>query len=249
MFDGITTEGQGGGRRASSFAVSVVVHGGVIALVLVASIVKANLPKEEAVAVVFKAPPPPPPPPPPPAGKKKSTPRETPKRPITPKVPNQIIQPKEVPKTEAPPEPAPDDGADEDEGVEGGVEGGVVGGVVGGVLGGTLGGTLGGDGEGPPVLLGAGMSRPQPTAECRPSKPAAPEQARQMGITGLVLVEYVVHSDGHVGEVNLKNPTAPPILFEAVKSWLLGCPFKPSLSGSKPIAVKIIQPFTFKSGQ
>ena len=251
MFEGITIEeGKGGGRRASSFAASVVIHGGVIGLALVASIVKANLPKEEAVQVVFKAPPPPPPPPPPPAGKKKSTPRETPKRPITPKIqPNQIIQPKEVPK-ELP--EAPDTSADDDdEGVEGGVEGGVVGGVVGGVLGGVVGGTLGGTlgEEGPPQLLGSGMSRPQPSADCRPAKPVPPEQARQMGITGLVLVEYVVHSDGHVGEVVLKNPTAPPILFEAVKSWLLGCPFTPSLSGTKPIAVKIIQPFTFKPGQ
>ena len=247
MFEGITTEGKTGARSASSFMVSVVLHGSVIGLALVASIVKANLPKEEVVQVVFKAPPPPPPPPPP---KKKSTPQQkkVPLIPRTQPTPNQIIQPKEVPKVEETESP-PDDS--DDDGVEGGVEGGVVGGVVGGVLGGVVGGTLGGtvDAEGPPVLLGSGMSRPQPTADCRPSKPVPPEQARQMGITGLVLVEYVVHSDGHVGEVVLKNPTAPPILFEAVKSWLLGCPFTPSISGTKPVAVKIIQPFTFKPGQ
>ena len=245
MFDGITTETKTGGRKVSSLAVSLIVHGGVIVLALVGSAIKAALPKEEAVQVVFKAPPPPPPPPP--ASKKKATPRPPEKKPITPKVmPQQIIQPKEIPKEEPPPpeeKPAEDDS--DDEGVEGGVEGGVAGGVVGGVLGGVVGGT--GE-EGPPQLLGSGMTPPRPTSECRPAKPAAPEQARQMGITGLVLVEFVVHSDGHVGEVVLKNPTAPPILFEAVRTWLLGCPYSPSMQGSRPIPVKIIQPFTFKAG-
>ena len=67
-----------------------------------------------------------------------------------------------------------------------------------------------------------------------------------MGITGMVLVEYVVHTDGHVGEVALKNPTAPPILFNAVKQWLESCQYEPSMQGSKPIPVKIIRPFVFK---
>jgi len=73
-----------------------------------------------------------------------------------------------------------------------------------------------------------------------------PEQARQMGITGTVLVEFVVHSDGHVGEVALKNATAPPILFAAVRQWLESCQYEPSMAGSKPIPVKIIQPFNFR---
>ncbi len=247
MFDGITSETKTAGKKLSSFAVSLIIHGGVIVLALMASAIKAALPAEEPVTVVFKAPPPPPPPPP--AAKKKSTPKPVEKKPITPKVtPNQIVQPKEPPKEEPPPEPVKEEVDDSpDDGVEGGVEGGVAGGVVGGVLGGVVGGTLGGE-EGPPQLLGSGMTPPRPTAECRPQKPVAPEQARQMGITGLVLVEFVVHSDGHVGEVVLKNPNAPPILFEAVKTWLLGCPYSPSLQGSKPIPVKIIQPFTFKAG-
>ena len=247
MFDGITSETKTAGKKVSSFAVSLFIHGGVIFLALMASAIKAALPAEEPVTVVFKAPPPPPPPPP--AGKKKPTPRPVEKKPITPKVtPNQIIQPKEPPKEEPPPEPVKEDVPDDspDDGVEGGVEGGVAGGVVGGVLGGVVGGALGE--EGPPQLLGSGMTPPRPTAECRPPKPAAPEQARQMGITGLVLVEFVVHSDGHVGEVALKNPNAPPVLFEAVRTWLLGCPYSPSMQGSKPIPVKIIQPFTFKAG-
>jgi len=61
-----------------------------------------------------------------------------------------------------------------------------------------------------------------------------------------VLVSFVVHSDGHIGEVELKNPTAPPILFDAVKNWLLGCPYTPSMMGGKPMAVKMVVPFIFK---
>jgi len=156
--------------------------------------------------------------------------------------PRTIIQPKEVPMVEEkPPDPAEDE---EDEGVEGGVEGGVVGGVVGGQTGG------GRFDEGPPQLLGSGMSRPTPSGECSPSgsrpKPPTPEQARQMGVTGTVLVEYVVHSDGHVDSVGLKNPTAPQILFLAVKTWLESCTYTPSMAGGRPVAVKIIQPFIFR---
>ena len=39
---------------------------------------------------------------------------------------------------------------------------------------------------------------------------------------------------------------APPILFEAVKKWLEGCAFTPSMSGNRPVPVKIVQPFNFK---
>ena len=257
MFDNITTGGQGTGKRkSSSFIFSVGMHGLAVALAVGFTVMKDKFPKaEEPVNVTFRqaAPPPPPPPPPPPASRKKKT-RPTPTKPTQPRPTlQQIVQPKEVPKVEqkAPENLPEDDGADDDEGVEGGVEGGVVGGVVGGVLGGQLGGqlggTVGGTGEGPPLFLGGGMSRPYPSANCRPPKPAMPEQARSMGIGGLVLVEYVVHSDGHAGEVNLKNKTAPPVLFEAVRRWLEGCQFTPSVmqSTGKPVPVKMIQPFNF----
>jgi TonB family protein len=89
------------------------------------------------------------------------------------------------------------------------------------------------------------MTPPHQTSDCRPNKPAMPEQARQMGITGTVLVEYVVHTDGRVGEIKLKSANAPAILFEAVQHWLAGCPFTPSIAGGRPIPVKMVQPFKF----
>jgi outer membrane biosynthesis protein TonB len=66
-----------------------------------------------------------------------------------------------------------------------------------------------------------------------------------MSITGTVLVEYTVHPDGSVGEISMRN-NGPPILFGAVKKWLEECSFSPSLSGVKPIPVKVIQPFVFQ---
>jgi periplasmic protein TonB len=254
MFDNITYGGSGAtARKGTSFVFSVVTHGMLVLLAIVFTVVKDRLPKgEEAVNVTFRSVPPPPPPPPPPKSRKKIV-RPTPTRPIQPRPRiNEIVQPKEIPKVEEkPPDnppPVEDDDTD-DEGVEGGVEGGVAGGVVGGVLGGVVGGQTGGTGpqEGPPLVLGGGMSRPYPSGSCRPPKPQMPEQARTMGISGLVLVEFVVHSDGRVGEVLLKNKSAAPILYDAVKAWLEGCTFTPSVMSAtgKPVPVKMIQPFNF----
>ncbi|MBS2024906.1 MAG: TonB family protein [Deltaproteobacteria bacterium] len=99
-----------------------------------------------------------------------------------------------------------------------------------------------------PVLLGAGMERPRPTPECEPKRPVPTEFVMRRGIQGMVLVEFVVHRDGHVGEIVLKNPTAPPELFDAVESWMKKCPHEPARYKGKPLAVKILQPFNFRAG-
>ena len=66
-----------------------------------------------------------------------------------------------------------------------------------------------------------------------------------MNLAGTVLVEYTVHANGRAGEISMRND-GPRILFAAVKRWLEDCPFSPSLSGSRPIPVKVIQPFVFR---
>jgi TonB family protein len=241
MFDQITSGGVSGALRGSSMLVSIAVHCAFIAITLAFAYYKVHAPNPpEPVVVAFRSPPPPPPPL---AGHRTRTPRETPKRRVTPKVPpTSIVQPKERPQQQ-PPDPPPEqsEAADDDAPDDSGAVGGTLGGVAGGVVG----GQLGGQGEGPPVLLGAGMTRPVPSPACQPNKPATPEQARQMGITGLVLVEYTVHGDGRVDTIVLKNPSAPRVLFEAVKTWLEQCPFTPSIAGGQPVAVKIVQPFKF----
>lgn len=169
-------------------------------------------------------------------------------RPTRLKIPAKVVllQPNRMPVPE-PPE-STNTGYPGDE-AENGVEGGVIGGVVGGSVGGQANGRRAAP-EGPPVLLGAGMTRPVPMGECSPSgtrpKPATPEQARQMSITGTVLVEYIVYSDGSVGQITMRNK-GPLILFDAVRIWLQECSFSPSLSGTRPIAVRVIQPFVFQT--
>jgi TonB family protein len=101
-----------------------------------------------------------------------------------------------------------------------------------------------------PVLLSAGMSRPRPVGECAPGgarpRPSVPEQARALGLGGNVLVEYVVRSDGTVAGVALKNSRAPQLLFQATRKWLEACPFSPSLSGGRPVPVRVVQQFHFR---
>jgi TonB family protein len=98
---------------------------------------------------------------------------------------------------------------------------------------------------GKPVLLDSTMTPPVPL-NC--GRLPAPERARMEGTTGMVLVEYVVHENGVVSHVALRNPEAPAVLFEAVRGWLLACRFEPSkdLRSGQPVAVKIIQPFVFR---
>jgi len=96
-----------------------------------------------------------------------------------------------------------------------------------------------------PLLLTAGMKRPVPAGDCSPlgarPRPVAPE----LGVSGTVLVEYVVHGDGRVKSVVLKNQAAP-MLFEAVQRWLKSCPWTPSTSAGKPVPVRMTKPFIFE---
>ena len=92
--------------------------------------------------------------------------------------------------------------------------------------------------------LKQGMTRP--IAGCRPPAPLMPEQARSAGIDGKVTVAFVVHADGHVGEVREVGGRAPRVLLEAVERWLLGCGYQPSMLLGRPVAAKISQTFEFK---
>jgi TonB family protein len=91
-----------------------------------------------------------------------------------------------------------------------------------------------------------GMTFPQPSSACRPPQPAMPEQARAAGITGRVLVHFVVHADGHVGEIRSLDPSTPRVLVEAVRAWLEGCPYQPALLSGQAVSAKISQSFNFR---
>src|ERR1700674_4884599 len=111
MFEQITSGSRTGARRSSSWVVSIVLHGAIIGFALGFSYYKAHyaLKEEEPVEIKLHAPPPPPPP-----RHKKTPPRETPKHPVTPKVPRTaIIQPKELPKVDEKPPESQDNSLDE----------------------------------------------------------------------------------------------------------------------------------------
>ncbi len=87
------------------------------------------------------------------------------------------------------------------------------------------------------------------TASCADTRPDRPGEATRLGASGLVLVSFLVHPDGHVDNVELRNPKAPQILFDAVKQWLLRCPYPipPQRADNSAAPVKVIVPFKFKA--
>ena len=247
MFEGIFIDAR---APRVSIVASLCLHGVFIALVAAFTYPKVLPPwSEEGVAVKFLSPPPPPP-----AGHKTRLFRQLARPRIARQVPaDKLIQPNALPKLgkRQPLAPLAPQAATEatDENEDPGVGGSEADGNAMGGAGGVLGGQAT-QRQDAPVLLGSGMTRPQPGGECAPGgtrpRPQMPEQARAMGIAGTVLVEYVVHADGSVGNVTLRNEGAPRLLFEATRKWLLTCTFTPSVSGGKQMPVRMIQPFIFK---
>jgi len=63
---------------------------------------------------------------------------------------------------------------------------------------------------------------------------------------GTAVVEFVVQSDGTVGDICDVN-RGDPSLVDAVRAYLRTCKFAPSEQAAKgPITVKMIVPFTFR---
>ena len=87
-----------------------------------------------------------------------------------------------------------------------------------------------------------GPSGPRPEPRCDLSTLDHPP-----GVTGLVLVEFVVEPDGRVTDIRLKNKNAPAVLFEAVRRWLEGCSYTPTRDAQsrRNVRVKTIVPYHF----
>jgi protein TonB len=169
-----------------------------------------------AVRAFFTAPPdvaaPPPPPPPPPAAV--ARPRTQAPVPTPPLDPGRFVAPLVVPERIVP-----------DAGIDLGVEGGVPGGVEGGVPGGVLGGVVGGlPSEAPPppppavVRIGGNIRAPKLMNDV---KPVFPELALQARLSGLVILEAHVGTDGRVQSVRILRgaPIFDDAAIEAVKQW------------------------------
>ncbi len=226
MFDLIVQGEEGRPLRqttAGSRIVSIVLHVILVTLILVVPLMRVTnvLPPPPAImAFVTAAPaPPPPPPPPPPAAPAARKPVAAPATtaPTTPANPNAapIAPPAEI---------APEVARVADAGVVGGVEGGVEGGVLGGIVGG-LPGTVAPPPPPPPpqkrgpVRVGGQITTP---ALVKRVEPEYPDIAAQAQLTGIVILEATVGTDGCVDTVKVLR-SAHPFLdrasVDALKQW------------------------------
>jgi protein TonB len=202
------------GRRGATLTVSIVVHVVLIAACLIVPLVYDDIIPEpaDAVRAFFvepAAPPPPPPPPPPPAPAV----RQAVTRPPQPVQEAKFVAPIEVPQEL----PEPDQNLDSF-GIEGGVAGGVEGGVPGGVVGGVVGGLPTAPAEPPRVRVGGSIIAPKLLKKVAPPYP---ELARASRVGGIVILEAVVGTNGHVKSVSVLrgHPLLDPGSIEAVKQW------------------------------
>ena len=231
--------------RAVSFTLAALAHG----LLLVAALVllRKHTESEQKDPPIIKIRPPAARPPAPPggkgdpAGKKTHAPRtRPPPRPVD-LAPTPIEETEPVPDTSPEPEfPSEADGRGEHPSGTAGPDANPRGGDCIGPGCARIGGLAPTD----VIDLQPGVVRPR--ALCDPAAPTMPEQARIMGITGAVAMRYVVETDGSVSRIQLRNSDAPPILVEAVRTWLERCRFKPGIAHGQDARIQIDQPFIFK---
>lgn len=207
------------GRTVAPQMLSVIVHASILSVTIVLPLLVASdkmpaVPTMMAyVAVPVEPPPPPPPPPKPPAAAPDAKPR-----PIA--ATNPLAAPVEAPLEITPETELP---SYESVGVEGGIEGGVVGGSLGGFVGGLI------DAPPPPppppppvprgpVRVGGQIQAP---ALIRRVEPAYPDIAVLAKVTGTVILEALVTTDGSVESVrvlrSVKFLDGPAV--DAVKQW------------------------------
>ena len=73
-----------------------------------------------------------------------------------------------------------------------------------------------------------------------------PDIARTKGIEGKVLIEYVIQTDGSVGEVKIIESVHPLLDEEAVRVIKLMTDWKPGVQRGKPIKTAYLQAFNFE---
>ena len=198
-------------------------------LVLIPLIYTEALPRRELMTFLM-APPPPPPPPPPPAPAPKVVVRRIVQR------PQEMVQPKAIPKEVAivkeDPLPPP--------GPVGGVVGGIAGGFGGGAAGGMLGGIIAAPPPPPPppppqerIRVGGQVQSARLVNQARPVYPPLARQAR---IQGTVRLEAVINKEGHIEELTVVSghPLLIQSALDAVSKWQ----YQPTLLNG--IAVEVI---------
>ena len=243
MFDLITDSMERPLREHApgSKIVAMVVHVLVLAIVIVVPFLTAThqLPQLETMTAFVAAPPPPPPPPPPPA-----RPAATPRPAVKP-----VAQPAlalAAPVT-APSSIQPEKLASTSEvGVEGGVEGGIAGGSVGAIVGGLP--TQAPPPPPPvvhraPVRVGGSITAPALVRQVEPEYPAA---ALAAGVTGLVILEAEVDTNGRVTSVKVLRSSGKFLdasAIAALQQWR----YSPLILSGVPVPFVLTVTFNFNT--
>lgn len=231
----------------SSIAVSALIYGGIVALIIALSATAKVMVEKKPVELTFvekviQEPPPPPPPapkaevkpPPPAAAAPVVRPDQKIRRLATPPKPKELTAPKEMPK--APPKEVDaslDKGiavyGDATKGDPAGLEGGQAGGVAGGVVGGA-------------IALPEDAAPPMPSESN--AKPAYPQEAKASGKQGTVILKVTILADGSVAKVEVMRGEEPfkSAAVAAVKGWK----YTPAMHKGQPITVYRIIQIPFK---
>ena len=113
-----------------------------------------------------------------------------------------------------------------------GVEGRVVGGIIGGVVGGLLSAPPPPPPPAEPIRVGGNISLPENTRRVEPQYPAV---ARAASVSGIVILEAVIGSDGRIADVKVLRsvPLLDDAAIEAVRQW----EYTPTLLNGVPVSV------------
>jgi len=223
--------------RLWTVPVTVVIHGLVIAAIVVLPLLAnevlpqtASGPQAFFVTPTYAAPPPPPPPPP--AAARSATTQR-----VAPVESNDAFTaPVEVPETVP-------DAMSLDLGIEGGVPGGVEGGVPGGVVGGVVGGLEDAAPPPPPqaIRVGGVVSEPK---KVKHVPPVYPDWAQKARIQGIVILECMISPRGQVQDVKILRGIRllDEAAVEAVRQWV----YTPTLVNGVPTPVLMTVTVNFR---
>lgn len=217
-------------KRAADYALSLIIHGGLIAVLLLLPLYFTQGLHVNQLSSTFLVAPPPPPPAP--SAVARLRPAKRPAFVSQGKLYAPEIIPKKIAMIRETPQPA-DAGV-----VIGGVPGGVPGGQAGGVLGGILAGIPKGvlppaPAPAAPIRVGGDVKRPR--AIYAPD-PAYPTIARIARVQGEVVVDSTIDQRGNV--VGMKVISGRKLLIPAALAALRQWRFEPTYLNGRPIAVE-----------
>jgi protein TonB len=230
-------------HRVGDFVVSATVQVFFLAIVLLVPLYFTEaIDIHQFNKALLVAPPAAPAPPPPPALARSVAPKH---RALS--VVAKLVVPRVIPNRVAPPseEPGGNDlaaGVIPDVGVPGGIPGGQPGGVIGGALTGAVPPPPIDSAPKGPIRVGRGVK--QPRLIFGPD-PVYPVLARQAKISGAVVIDAVIDTQGNV--VEMRTVSGHPILVLAAMEALRHWKYEPTILGGEAIPVELLVTLTFVS--